>query len=125
MVRRYRGDGVGCKEGRDLRWDDLLCAPADCPSLALDSEDPAFILYTSGTTGKPKGAVHTHAGALAQIAKEIFLGFDHRAGDRFFWLSDIGWMMGPGRSSATTISAARCSSTTAPLTTRRPTACGR
>jgi acetyl-CoA synthetase len=62
---------------------------------SLDSEDPALLLYTSGTTGKPKGCVHTHAGALAQMSKEIWLAFDHKPDDRFFWLSDIGWMMGP------------------------------
>jgi acetyl-CoA synthetase len=68
---------------------------AEAPTPAVDSEHRAFILYTSGTTGKPKGAVHTHAGCLAQMGKEIWLGFDHRDDDRFFWLSDIGWMMGP------------------------------
>ena len=65
------------------------------PALSMDSEDTAMILYTSGTTGRPKGTVHTHAGCLAQMGKEIWLAFDHRPGDRFFWLTDIGWMMGP------------------------------
>lgn len=77
-------------------WQEFLASqPAQAPTRALDSEARAFILYTSGTTGKPKGTVHTHAGCLAQTGKEIWLGFDHRPPDRFFWLSDIGWMMSP------------------------------
>ncbi len=92
IVLPYKGGGF---PGR-LTWQDFLYRqPAEAPTAALDSETRAFILYTSGTTGSPKGAVHTHAGCLAQMGKEIWLAFDHRRGDRFFWLSDIGWMMGP------------------------------
>jgi acetyl-CoA synthetase len=77
-------------------WRDFVeVQPLESPTLSLDSEARAFLLYTSGTTGKPKGTVHTHAGCLAQMGKEIWLGFDHRDDDRFFWLTDIGWIMGP------------------------------
>jgi acetyl-CoA synthetase len=96
VVLPYRGGELSWDAARDVWWEDFLGGqPAECQTLALDSEDRAFILYTSGTTGRPKGTVHTHAGCLAQMTKEIYLAFDHQPGDRFFWLSDIGWMMGP------------------------------
>ncbi|HKE26668.1 MAG TPA: AMP-binding protein [Bryobacteraceae bacterium] len=76
-------------QGREARRADPV------PARSMDSEDTALMLYTSGTTGRPKGTIHTHAGCLAQMGKEIWLGFDHKPPDRFFWLTDIGWMMGP------------------------------
>ncbi|MFW6113749.1 MAG: AMP-binding protein, partial [Actinomycetota bacterium] len=69
--------------------------PEDCPTEEMDSEEYAMIIYTSGTTGTPKGAVHTHAGCLAQMCKELGYYFDVKPDDVFFWLTDIGWMMGP------------------------------
>ena len=96
VVYRYQGGNIPWHSARDLWWDEFVRGQkAARDSLALDSEDRAFILYTSGTTGKPKGTVHTHAGCLAQMSKEIYLAFDHKPDDRFWWLSDIGWMMGP------------------------------
>ncbi|WP_414659940.1 AMP-binding protein [Horticoccus sp. 23ND18S-11] len=65
----------------------------DCA--VTEAEDPCLIIYTSGTTGRPKGTVHTHAGCLAQMGKELRYAFDVRPGEPFFWVTDIGWMMGP------------------------------
>ncbi len=82
--------------GRDLKWEDVVNgADASAPTAVLEAEHPSLYLYTSGTTGRPKGTVHTHAGALAQIAKELGFAFDVRPTDVFFWVTDIGWMMGP------------------------------
>jgi acetyl-CoA synthetase len=95
VVFRRLGLAVPMGE-RDVYWNDLVDRqPDDAPTESLDAEDTALVLYTSGTTGRPKGTVHTHAGALAQCAKELGYGFDVKAGDVFFWVTDIGWMMGP------------------------------
>lgn len=84
------------KEGRDVWWADIVSQQSHiCETEHMDSEDYAMIIFSSGTTGRPKGTVHTHGGALAQIVKELGYYFDVKEEDVFFWLTDIGWMMGP------------------------------
>ncbi len=61
----------------------------------MDSEHPFFVAYTSGTTGRPKGAVHVHGGFLAKIAEEVGFQADCHPDDVLFWLTDLGWIMGP------------------------------
>ncbi|MFH5798222.1 AMP-binding protein [Haladaptatus sp. CMAA 1911] len=90
------GADIPWDDERDEKWSEAVLEQDDeYETKELDSSDESMLLYSSGTTGKPKGIVHTHAGQLMQCAKEIYFGFDHKDSDRYFWVSDIGWMMGP------------------------------
>lgn len=85
-------------DSRYITFDDLLTAgEMTCfePRATTSAEDPLIILYTSGTTGKPKGIAHTHASFPIKAAQDMAFGTDVGKGTRICWYTDIGWMMGP------------------------------
>jgi len=96
IVYRHVGLDVEMTPGRDVWWDDFIAGqPARSPTEHTAAEDLVMIIYTSGTTGRPKGAVHTHCGFPIKSAQDMAHGFDIQEFDTMFWMTDMGWMMGP------------------------------
>jgi acetyl-CoA synthetase len=93
----YERFGDGAPMGpRDVTWADAFGSmPGDREPARLDSEAPLMIAYTSGTTGKPKGSVHVHGGFLVKIASEAAYQTDVKPDDLLYWVTDMGWIMGP------------------------------
>jgi acetyl-CoA synthetase len=96
VVVRRGGNDVEMVDGRDHWYHDLIAAAdPECPAEPMDSEDLLFLLYTSGTTGQPKGIMHTTGGYLTQVAYTHKYVFDlHRDSDVFWCTADVGWVTG-------------------------------
>jgi acetyl-CoA synthetase len=96
IVVRNTGADVGMEEGRDLFYDEAIeAASDDCPATPLDAEHPLYVLYTSGSTAKPKGVLHTTGGYLTGVAWTHKYVFDLRPEEDVWWCSaDVGWVTG-------------------------------
>lgn len=103
-VRRLgaKAPPYGEMPGRDTDWDSLVSGSREIgPPVELDAEAPLMTVYTSGTTGRPKGTVHTHCGFLTKTGEDFALCFDLKPADRLLWMTDIGWLVGPIQITAT------------------------
>jgi len=96
IVYKRTGMDVPMSSRRDVWWHNFITGqPTKAQTEYTDAEDLLMIIYTSGTTGRPKGAVHTHCSFPIKSAQDMAHGFDIQEFDTMFWMTDMGWMMGP------------------------------
>ncbi len=96
VVLERLGSEVPMTDGRDIAWTDFVAGhDGPVPPADTSAEDTFMLAYTSGTTGRPKGAVHVHGGFLVKIASECAYQTDIHPGEVFYWVTDMGWIMGP------------------------------
>ena len=96
IVLDRAGLRVGMRPGRDHWWHELVdVQPEAAPTEVIAAEEALMVIYTSGTTGKPKGALHTHCGFPVKAAQDMAFGADLHSGELLYWVTDMGWMMGP------------------------------
>ncbi|PNX46870.1 MAG: acetate--CoA ligase [Thermoplasmata archaeon M11B2D] len=95
IVYKRTGDEVKWNDGKDSWWHDIIKdMPRECETEKLDANDPLYFLYTSGTTGKPKGIIHAHGGYAVGIAQTLKWVFDIKDEDVYWCAADIGWVTG-------------------------------
>ena len=96
IVVRRLGEKNPQVPGRDHWWHEIIeRQPQRAETERTDAEDPLMLIYTSGTTGRPKGALHTHCGFPIKAAQDMAHGLDLNESDTIYWVTDMGWMMGP------------------------------
>jgi acetyl-CoA synthetase len=96
IVLNRTNNPIDMTSGRDHWWTDILSIQSESFQTELtDAEDPLMIIYTSGTTGLAKGAVHTHCGFPVKAAQDMAFGTDLHPDETIYWMTDMGWMMGP------------------------------